>query len=133
MSGDSYYEKDAYENPLKGVLQKYVDVEKKISKDVRKATKIGWLPIAEHNEFKMREAILNVQRTCWPTLHKLTNPKNLAQLQEKVYLGLLKYQDNFNICQVHARTPSEGDECANNFVNGLKDFTPELHDILKQY
>ena len=65
---------------------------------------------------------------------QLTNPKNLQQLQEKIFLALKPYEGKFNICHVKARTPEEADHCANQLYSDLTiNFESQLKKILSEY
>ena len=78
--------------------------------------------------------MLQVQNTCLPTIRKLRNIRNIAQLQEKVYLGMLKYEDTFNSCVAQSRSPSDTEFCTNQLIKNLTvDFKPRLTKILEEY
>ena len=58
----------------------------------------------------------------------------MEQLQERLYLRLKKYEDEFNICHCQARTPSQADYCGDQLISRINnDMMKYLKDVVDEY
>ena len=90
--------------------------------------------MAQDTQKKVEEEITKIQTTLFWTMRKLTNERNISQLQERVYLKLKRYEDEFNVCHVQARTPSEADVCSDVLLERLRVNMPNhISSILEEY
>ena len=123
------------ENPIKPYLQYYADYAKNYrAHDYICYGRYGSLDVPDDQKERIENDFLKIQTICLPTIRKLRNTQNIAQLQERIYLKLKMYEDKFNDCFAKARSPSQGDYCFDQLHNNLSvDFIPKLTKILEEY
>lgn len=83
---------------------------------------------------KVNDEMVNLQNILLNTMGKLSNERNLSQIQERVYLKLKKYEDEFNICHVQSRNPREAEVCAQTLMGRLRvSMVEHVDNILQEY
>ncbi len=61
--------------------------------DYKKLGAYSWIDIPEETKAKMSDSIIKIQSLILPTVRQLSNERNIAQLQNKVYRKLKVYED----------------------------------------
>lgn len=119
----------------KPYLQDFTDEKKNFyPSEYRQFGSYAWIEVSDYWKVKIKDALLNVQTICMPTLSRLHNERNVAQIQERVYLKMKKYEDEFNNCHVQARNPDEAAFCAERLESRLrKEVVAQVKDILEEY
>jgi uncharacterized protein (DUF1697 family) len=90
---DTLFMEGAAENPYQPYLQYNADMVKNFgAHEFRAFGKHVWISISKESQERIGQELIKIQHACQPTIRKLRNVRNVAQLQEKVYLGLKKYE-----------------------------------------
>ena len=131
MQEQNYFD----ENPLKSYVQHYADYSKNyMSHDFIAFGRYGRLQIPDAKKQVIEEDVNRLQAMCLPTLAKLRNNQNIAQLQDRIYRKLKLQEDKFNDCFSKARTPSEGDYCLDQLHQNLSvKVMEDTKKILEEY
>ena len=125
---------DQPENPLYEDIMEILDYERVHLHDWRSAGKPRTIEVAEHNEKIVRDSVIDAQNICLPTINKLRNAANIAQLQERVYQKLLPHFDALNICILRSRTTLQADHCFKKYQENYEiKFKVDLKNILLEY
>lgn len=61
--------------------------------DYKKFGAYTWVDVPEETKAKMSDSIIKIQSLILPTVRQLSNERNIAQLQHRVYRKLKVYED----------------------------------------
>ena len=67
------------------------------------------------------------------TTKHLTNPKNLAEVQSRIFNVLKPVEDALNNCVIHASNVTELHYCLDAGSKGLDDKLPRIREVLREY
>jgi|JI6StandDraft_1071083.scaffolds.fasta_scaffold12691_10 hypothetical protein len=112
----------------------FVNQARHFNKNTRVFGRPTWLPLPEDRKAAITSAVGRINTMCRPTVLELQNPKNKAELQDRLYREIKQYESRFNACMYSATNLTEVVSCADGFVRNLDtEVTRAARNILRDY
>lgn len=112
----------------------FVSQSMNFNKNIRIFGRPSWLPIPEDRKAALTKALNKINTMCRPTVTELQNPKNKAELQDRLYREMKPYESRFNNCMIQATNLTEVVACSDTFAGQLENEVAQAAKrILRDY